>query len=175
MNHPRLPFSVVFVSSFQFADGADIKSLNLAWLRSQLGLVSQEPILFDCTITENIQYGDNDRQVSQEEVEEAAKSANIHNFILGLPEVRMSQNVTCRSMGCYQNSKTSSRRLGSYDFIRMRNVCLVRNTTRELGIREPSCREGRSRGSLSPGLWSDGLRCCFWMRLPPPWTRRVRK
>ncbi|XP_062322714.1 ATP-dependent translocase ABCB1 isoform X2 [Osmerus eperlanus] len=69
-----------------FADGADIKSLNLAWLRSQLGLVSQEPILFDCTITENIQYGDNDRQVSQEEVEEAAKSANIHNFILGLPE-----------------------------------------------------------------------------------------
>lgn len=69
-----------------FADGTNIKNLNVAWLRSQLGLVSQEPILFDCTITENIQYGDNDREVSQQEVEEAAKSANIHSFILTLPE-----------------------------------------------------------------------------------------
>uniref|UniRef100_A0A8B9K1L0 ATP-binding cassette, sub-family B (MDR/TAP), member 5 n=1 Tax=Astyanax mexicanus TaxID=7994 RepID=A0A8B9K1L0_ASTMX len=69
-----------------FADGMDTRGLNLAWLRSQLGLVSQEPILFDCTITENIQYGDNSRVVSQEEVVEAAISANIHNFISDLPE-----------------------------------------------------------------------------------------
>ncbi len=54
-----------------------------------MGLVSQEPILFDCTIAENIQYGDNSRVVTQEEIEEAAKKANIHNFILGLPEVCM--------------------------------------------------------------------------------------
>ncbi|XP_048881324.1 ATP-dependent translocase ABCB1 isoform X12 [Brienomyrus brachyistius] len=67
-------------------DGHDIKSLNLAWLRSQLGLVSQEPILFDCSIAENIQYGDNSRDVSQTEIEEAAKSANIHTFIQNLPE-----------------------------------------------------------------------------------------
>uniref|UniRef100_A0A6Q2XFI5 ABC-type xenobiotic transporter n=1 Tax=Esox lucius TaxID=8010 RepID=A0A6Q2XFI5_ESOLU len=67
-------------------DGQDAKTLNLAWLRSQLGLVSQEPILFDCTITENIQYGDNSRVVSQAEIEEAAKKANIHDFIMGLPE-----------------------------------------------------------------------------------------
>ncbi|XP_048881336.1 ATP-dependent translocase ABCB1 isoform X25 [Brienomyrus brachyistius] len=67
-------------------DGQDIKSLNLAWLRSQLGLVSQEPILFDCSIAENIQYGDNSRDVSQTEIEEAAKSANIHTFIQSLPE-----------------------------------------------------------------------------------------
>uniref|UniRef100_A0A8C2EWR4 ABC-type xenobiotic transporter n=1 Tax=Cyprinus carpio TaxID=7962 RepID=A0A8C2EWR4_CYPCA len=69
-----------------FVDGNDSRSLNLAWLRTQMGLVSQEPILFDCTIAENIQYGDNSRVVSQEEIEEAAKKANIHNFILGLPE-----------------------------------------------------------------------------------------
>ncbi|XP_065102087.2 ATP-dependent translocase ABCB1 [Paramisgurnus dabryanus] len=68
------------------ADGTDTKKLNLAWLRSQLGLVSQEPILFDCSIAENIQYGDNNRVVSQVEIEEAAKKANIHDFILGLPE-----------------------------------------------------------------------------------------
>ncbi|KAJ8004768.1 hypothetical protein DPEC_G00139710 [Dallia pectoralis] len=67
-------------------DGHDTKTLNLSWLRSQLGLVSQEPILFDCTITENIQYGDNSRVVSQAEIEEAAKNANIHDFIMGLPE-----------------------------------------------------------------------------------------
>uniref|UniRef100_A0A8C2TL80 ATP binding cassette subfamily B member 5 n=1 Tax=Coturnix japonica TaxID=93934 RepID=A0A8C2TL80_COTJA len=68
------------------ADGFDTKSLHLQWLRSRLGLVSQEPILFDCSIAENIQYGDNDRLVSQEEIEEAAKAANIHAFIDRLPE-----------------------------------------------------------------------------------------
>ncbi|XP_051576413.1 ATP-dependent translocase ABCB1 isoform X8 [Myxocyprinus asiaticus] len=69
-----------------FVDGTDTRNLNLAWLRTQLGLVSQEPILFDCTIAENIQYGDNSRVVTQEEIEEAAKKANVHNFILNLPE-----------------------------------------------------------------------------------------
>ncbi|NXV68530.1 MDR1 protein, partial [Molothrus ater] len=68
------------------ADGFDTKSLHLRWLRSRLGLVSQEPILFDCSIAENIQYGDNSRVVSQEEIEEAAKAANIHAFIEKLPE-----------------------------------------------------------------------------------------
>ncbi|XP_065609379.1 ATP-binding cassette sub-family B member 5 [Cyrtonyx montezumae] len=68
------------------ADGVDTKSLHLEWLRSRLGLVSQEPVLFDCSIAENIQYGDNSRLVSQEEVEAAAKAANIHAFIDKLPE-----------------------------------------------------------------------------------------
>uniref|UniRef100_A0A8B9C0F9 ABC-type xenobiotic transporter n=1 Tax=Anser brachyrhynchus TaxID=132585 RepID=A0A8B9C0F9_9AVES len=68
------------------ADGFDTKSLHLQWLRSKLGLVSQEPILFDCSIAENIQYGDNSRVVSQEEIEAAAKAANIHAFIEKLPE-----------------------------------------------------------------------------------------
>ncbi|NXR72816.1 MDR1 protein, partial [Pycnonotus jocosus] len=68
------------------ADGLDTKSLHLQWLRSRLGLVSQEPILFDCSIAENIQYGDNSRVVSQEEIEAAAKAANIHAFIEKLPE-----------------------------------------------------------------------------------------
>ncbi|NXY59778.1 MDR1 protein, partial [Callaeas wilsoni] len=66
--------------------GFDTRSLHLQWLRSRLGLVSQEPILFDCSIAENIQYGDNSRVVSQEEIEEAAKAANIHAFIEKLPE-----------------------------------------------------------------------------------------
>ncbi|KAL4646916.1 multidrug resistance protein 1-like isoform X1 [Arapaima gigas] len=73
-------------SGHVYVDRHEVKSLNVAWLRSQLGLVSQEPILFDCSIAENIQYGDNSREVSRSEIEEAAKSANIHNFILSLPE-----------------------------------------------------------------------------------------
>ena len=50
-----------------------------------MGLVSQEPVLFDRTIAENIQYGDNSREVDMTEVIEAAKRANIHNFISSLP------------------------------------------------------------------------------------------
>jgi ABC-type multidrug transport system fused ATPase/permease subunit len=64
----------------------NIKDLDLFWLRTQLGIVSQEPILFDLTIRENIAYGDLTRDVSIEEIIEAAKSANIHSFISNLPD-----------------------------------------------------------------------------------------
>ncbi|XP_011362437.1 multidrug resistance protein 1 isoform X1 [Pteropus vampyrus] len=67
-------------------DSKEIKHLNVQWLRAQLGIVSQEPILFDCSIGENIAYGDNSRVVSQEEIERAAKEANIHHFIETLPD-----------------------------------------------------------------------------------------
>ena len=65
----------------------DVKDLNVQWLRYQMGLVSQEPVLFDCSIADNIRYGDNFNEVSDEEVEAAARSANIHNFIISLPQV----------------------------------------------------------------------------------------
>ncbi|XP_070121693.1 ATP-dependent translocase ABCB1 isoform X2 [Equus przewalskii] len=67
-------------------DGTEIKHLNVQWLRAHLGIVSQEPILFDCSIGENIAYGDNSRVVSQEEIVQAAKEANIHPFIETLPD-----------------------------------------------------------------------------------------
>ncbi|XP_036102169.1 phosphatidylcholine translocator ABCB4 isoform X5 [Molossus molossus] len=66
-------------------DGQEAKKLNLQWLRAQLGIVSQEPTLFDYSIAENIAYGDNSRVVSQEEIVSAAKAANIHPFIETLP------------------------------------------------------------------------------------------
>lgn len=68
-------------------DNNSIKSVTLASLRSQLGIVSQEPNLFDRTIAENIAYGDNSRSVPVDQIVEAAKSANIHNFIASLPLV----------------------------------------------------------------------------------------
>ncbi|TMW61766.1 hypothetical protein Poli38472_010829 [Pythium oligandrum] len=65
-------------------DGQDIRTLNLAWLRSQIGLVSQEPVLFAGSIYENIAYGGND--ISREQAIEAAKMANAHTFIMSLPQ-----------------------------------------------------------------------------------------
>jgi len=64
----------------------DIKALNLPFVRSKIGIVSQEPVLFNRTIGENIQYGDNGREVSMEEVIAAARKANIHGFVSGLPQ-----------------------------------------------------------------------------------------
>ena len=73
--------------SLKLVDGNDVKSLNVSWLRRQIGIVSQEPVLFNCSIRDNIAYGDVEREVSQEEIENAAKAANIHDFISTLPEV----------------------------------------------------------------------------------------
>lgn len=65
-------------------DGRDIKTLKLRWLRQQIGLVSQEPALFATTIKENILLGR--PEADQLEVEEAARVANAHSFIIKLPE-----------------------------------------------------------------------------------------
>jgi len=60
-------------------DGIDITKLNVKWLRSQLGLVSQEPVLFQGTVAENVRYGK--QGATQEEIEEACRNANAHTFI----------------------------------------------------------------------------------------------
>jgi ATP-binding cassette subfamily B (MDR/TAP) protein 1 len=64
--------------------GVDMKELNVKWLRDQIGLVSQEPILFDTTITENIRFGF--PEATQEDVERAAREANAHDFIMAFPD-----------------------------------------------------------------------------------------
>ena len=74
-------------------DGNDVRDLNIRWLRSQIGIVSQEPVLFDSSIADNIRYGANFRDVSDEEVIEAAKAANIHSFIESLPQVSATRAV----------------------------------------------------------------------------------
>ncbi|XP_013189257.1 multidrug resistance protein homolog 49 [Amyelois transitella] len=68
-------------------DDRDIHSgLTLPRLRRQLGVVQQEPVLFDRTLAENIAYGDNNRKISMHEIIAAAKAANIHSFIASLPK-----------------------------------------------------------------------------------------
>lgn len=66
-------------------DGHDIKDLNLAWFRQNVGVVSQEPILFEGTIMENIRLGRLD--VTKEEIITACKQANAYDFINQLPNV----------------------------------------------------------------------------------------
>nr|XP_039267520.1 ATP-dependent translocase ABCB1-like [Styela clava] len=67
-------------------DGSDVKTLNVAWMRQQMGIVSQEPVLFNISIKENILLGDKTRSYTDKEVSSAAAGANIHEFISGLPE-----------------------------------------------------------------------------------------
>ncbi|OQS04216.1 ATP-binding Cassette (ABC) Superfamily [Thraustotheca clavata] len=65
-------------------DNVDIKELNLNWLREHISLVGQEPVLFTGTIADNIQTGK--PGASQEEIEQAAKMANAHDFIMNFPD-----------------------------------------------------------------------------------------
>lgn len=63
-------------------DGVNLNEYSREFLRSQIGIVEQEPFLFSCSIRDNITYGVH-REVSQEEIEEAAREAAIHEVILG--------------------------------------------------------------------------------------------
>lgn len=64
-------------------DGVDVKDLTLASLRAQMSIVLQESLLFSGTIAENIRYGRPD--ATYEEVKDAARAANAHDFIMELP------------------------------------------------------------------------------------------
>lgn len=66
-------------------DGQDIRTLNVRWLRENMGIVSQEPVLFGNTIAENIRYGRED--ATDEDIERAVREANAYEFISKLPEV----------------------------------------------------------------------------------------
>jgi ATP-binding cassette subfamily B protein len=65
-------------------DGFDVRDVTLESLRSQIGIVLQESTLFSGTIRENIAYGRSN--ATEEEVEEAAKAAQAHDFIIGFPD-----------------------------------------------------------------------------------------
>jgi subfamily B ATP-binding cassette protein MsbA len=65
-------------------DDSDVRDLTLESLRSQIGIVTQETVLFNDTVRNNIAYGQ--PHVSQKQVEEAARAARAHEFIRGLPE-----------------------------------------------------------------------------------------
>ncbi len=65
-------------------DGVPFLELDPTWLRAQVGVVSQEPVLFATSVRDNIRYGKPD--ATDEDVETAARAANAHDFITGFPE-----------------------------------------------------------------------------------------
>ncbi|KDR78665.1 hypothetical protein GALMADRAFT_244150 [Galerina marginata CBS 339.88] len=79
-------------------DGADLRTLNLRWLRSQIGLVAQEPVLFATSIRENVAHGligsrfevvggkAMNKEEREQRIREACVEANAHDFIMGLPQ-----------------------------------------------------------------------------------------
>ena len=71
-------------------DGVDIRKLNIEWLRSNIGIVSQEPVLFDYSIKENILNGDlMNSNLSIQDVVQAAIESNIESRIESLPDVNI--------------------------------------------------------------------------------------
>jgi ATP-binding cassette subfamily B (MDR/TAP) protein 1 len=68
-----------------FVDGKEISSLNVNSYRSHIALVAQEPILYSGTIRDNILLGADRDDVPDEEIERAARDANIYDFIMSLP------------------------------------------------------------------------------------------
>jgi subfamily B ATP-binding cassette protein MsbA len=66
-----------------FIDGVDIRDVTLASLRREIGIVTQETVLFDDTVARNIAYGSQD--ASREQIEAAARAAHAHEFIVSLP------------------------------------------------------------------------------------------
>lgn len=76
-NFNQFPFQI-------YLDDEDLTGLDLTWLRSNIGVVGQEPALFGMTIAENIKFGN--PKASWEDVETAAKKANAHSFITTLPQ-----------------------------------------------------------------------------------------
>ncbi|KAK9487878.1 P-loop containing nucleoside triphosphate hydrolase protein [Lipomyces starkeyi] len=67
-------------------DGVDIRDLNLSEYRSHIALVSQEPTLYAGTIRDNVKLGSPDENVSDEDMMAVCKQANIHDFIMSLPD-----------------------------------------------------------------------------------------
>jgi len=92
-------------------DGRDIRTLNLRWLRSSLGLVSQEPVLFARSIIDNIRFGKEDATL--QEVQQACVKSNAAQFIESLPkaydtlcgergaQVGYARNSSCGSWSWY--------------------------------------------------------------------------
>jgi ATP-binding cassette subfamily B protein len=77
-------------------DGHDVRTVDLDSLRSQIGIVAQDALLFSATIAENIAFGRPD--ATQEEIERAAKLAQAHEFIMSMPDGYQS-DVGERGMG----------------------------------------------------------------------------
>ncbi|KAI4456368.1 atp-binding cassette sub-family b [Holotrichia oblita] len=112
-------------------DDINLKNIKVTALRSHLGIVSQEPNLFDRTIEENIAYGDNQRVVTQAEIIEAAKNANIHSFISSLP---LGYNTRLGERGTQLSGGQKQRVAIARALVRNPNILLLDEATSALDM-----------------------------------------
>ena len=119
-------------------DGLDVRDMDLHELRRQVGLVSQEPILFSCTVRDNICYAN--PEASQQQVEDAARAANAHSFVERLPEGYSTQ-VNCSTIQIllqHQQWKLLQHSCSWKLYSGCKNCC--DNSCYQPGLSVPSCR-----------------------------------
>ncbi|CAF1390311.1 unnamed protein product [Adineta steineri] len=116
-------------------DGYDIRTLNIKWFRSLIGLVQQEPVLFNISIRDNIAYGDNSREVSQDEIEKVAQIADIHDLIISLPE---GYDTLCGNTGNQLSAGQKQRIAIARALIRSPNILLFDEATSALDNKSES-------------------------------------
>ncbi|CAF4868056.1 unnamed protein product, partial [Rotaria sp. Silwood1] len=110
-------------------DGHDIQVLNIRWLRSIMGLVQQEPVLFNLSIRDNIAYGDSSREVTQDEIERVARTANIHELIKSLPQ---GYETSCGAKGSQLSGGQKQRIAIARALIRSPKILLLDEATSAL-------------------------------------------
>jgi ATP-binding cassette subfamily B (MDR/TAP) protein 1 len=98
-----------------------------------MGLVQQEPVLFNLSILDNIAYGDNSRQVTQNEIEAAARMANIHELIISLPK---GYDTSCGAKGSQLSGGQKQRSESSLRMKSFGNECILVAIARAL-VRSP--------------------------------------
>lgn len=101
-------------------DGYKIKRLHLKWLRSQMGLVNQEPVLFATSIKENILFGK--EGASMEDVERAAMAANAHDFIFKLPDAYDTQVKITTTLSLPQDFESKLCKSNTENLFRLGNM-----------------------------------------------------
>ncbi|CAF1068198.1 unnamed protein product [Adineta steineri] len=116
-------------------DGHDIRTLNIQWFRSLMGVVQQEPVLFNISIRDNIAYGDNSRELSQDEIEKVAQIANIHDLIISLPQ---GYDTLCGYRGNQLSAGQKQRIAIARALIRSPNILLFDEATSALDNKSES-------------------------------------
>jgi subfamily B ATP-binding cassette protein MsbA len=110
-------------------DGIDIRALTLDSLKKQIVMVTQEAVLFRTTVRENIALGRPNAIPSEQEIEDAARKANAHDFILELPE---GYDTVLRSGNTQLSGGQTKRILIARAFLRDANVVLLDEPTDSL-------------------------------------------
>lgn len=159
---------------FQLIDGRPSCIVNVPFLRSQIGIVAQEPVLFDCSIAENIQYGDNTRSLPMEEIIDASKKAFLHDFVMTLPDVSRNNKSSQIKFRQFEQLKLVTDFQPCLDLFLI-PLCVLRNMKHRLGPRVHSFREERNSALPSPGQSSETPKSCCWMKPPLPWTQRAKR